>query len=83
MSAGPNQKELHLFSDRHFRNVHPKEKITDEMASMSSLETKNSTMKCTIDNCDIPFVKRYVPVPWCFFTEFNVHLVLFPLLDLN
>ena len=46
---------------RHFRNVHPTEKISDEIeTTLSNLDSKSNQMKCTIDNCDKKFVKRFV-----------------------
>lgn len=46
---------------RHFRNVHPEDKFTDEVAnSLDNVELKDASMKCTIDNCDKKFDKRYV-----------------------
>lgn len=47
---------------RHCRNVHPKEKMTDEMitALNEGVDLKSLQMNCTIDNCDKQFVKRQV-----------------------
>ena len=47
---------------RHCRNVHPKDKLIDEMVAAASegLDPKGSQMSCTIDNCDKKFLKRQI-----------------------